>query len=167
MALVFHHFEVVASFMESSGKTVDRTYVANPEVVDDYATLATTWALALPIINGATDAVISTYSYKTVFIENALVLPTDAENNDQALLSAKIFGDPTDSAIMSIPAASIAMFVSPTGKGRDVVNTAAASAAYLYANMFGDDEMFLISDGEEIDIATLGGKRRNTKSSNS
>lgn len=167
MALVFNHFEVVASFTESSGKSVDRTYVADPEVVDDYATLLTAWAAALPIINAATDSVISSYVYKTVFIEDSLVLPTDAENNDQALMSAKIEGDPTDSGTFSVPAAAIALFVSPTGKGRDVVNTAPASAAYQYAQLFDATGPFTISDGENIEISTLGGVRRNTKSSNS
>lgn len=166
MAFVHHHFEVVASFMESSGKTVDRTYVALPASVPTYAALVANWAAALPIINGASDSVVSSFSYKDVYIDDALVLPVDAENSDQAFGSAKIAGDPTDSGTFSIPAASIANFVSTTGKGRDIANTDPGSVFYQYANLFGGvDGDWTISDGERLDMGTLGGKRRNVASS--
>jgi hypothetical protein len=167
MALVSHHFEVVAQFTESSGKSVSRTYVAADDVTD-FAALAVNWAIALPIVNGATDSVLSSYSYKQVFVEDALVLPADAENNDQAFMTAKIVGDPLDSGTLSVPAAAIGMFVAASGKGRDVVNTAVGSLAYNYAQLFGAPGLnWTLSDGENIDLATLGGTRRNTSSSNS
>jgi hypothetical protein len=166
MALVHHHFEVTVSFMESSGKTVDRTYVALPASVADYDQLVTVFAASLPAINAATDSVISSYSYKDVWIDNAIVLPVDAENSDQAFGSAKISGDPTDSGTFSIPAAAIGNFVAATGKGRDIANTAAASIFFNYANLFGGATGdWTISDGERLDMGTLGGKRRNVASS--
>lgn len=166
MVMVHHHFEVVASFMESSGKTVDRTFVALPASVADMDALVTVWAASLSAINAATDSVISSWSYKDVWIDNAVVLPADAENSDQAFGSAKISGDPTDSGTFSIPAAAIANFVSATGKGRDVANTAPASVFFNYANLFGGATGdWTISDGERLDMGTLGGKRRNVASS--
>lgn len=166
MAFVHHHFEVVAQFMESSGKTVERTYVALPASVADMDALTVLWAATLPTINGATDSVISSYSLKDVWIDNAVVLPVDAENSDQAFGSAKIAGDPTDSGTFSIPAASIGNFVSATGKGRDIADTSPASIFFNYANLFGGATGdWTISDGERLDMGTLGGKRRNVASS--
>lgn len=166
MAFVHHHFEVVAAFMESSGKTVERTYVALPASVADMDQLIVLWAASLPTINAASDSVISSYSYKDVWIDNAVVLPADAENSDQAFGSAKIAGDPTDSGTFSIPAASIGCFVSATGKGRDIANSAPASIFFNYANLFGGATGdWTISDGERLDMGTLGGKRRNVASS--
>lgn len=167
MALVFSHFEAEVSLVESSGNAVPRFYRADPAVITDYASFVTQFAASLPKIDNVTDSEIGSYTLKAVWVEDALVLPTDAENNDQALMSAKIDGDPLDSATMSIPAASIDIFVSPTGGGRDVVDTAPASLAYIYAQMFDASGPWLISDGERINISTLKGKRRNTKSSNS
>jgi len=167
MALVFSHFEAEVSLVESSGNSVPRFYRADPDVITDYASVVTNVAASLPKINAVTDSEIGSYTLKAVWVEDALVLPTDAENNDQALLSAKIDGDPLDSATMSIPAATIDVFVSPTGGGRDVVDTEAGSIAYIYAQMFDATGPWIISDGERINIGTLKGKRRNTKSSNS
>jgi hypothetical protein len=152
--------------MESSGKTVERTYVALPASVPDYDTLVTQWAIALVTINAVTDSVISSYTYKDVWIENAIVLPADAENSDQAFGSAKISGDPLDSGTFSIPAASIGCFVSVSGKGRDIADTEVGSIFYNYANLFGGvTGDWTISDGERLDMGTLGGKRRNVASS--
>lgn len=166
MAFVHHHFEVIASFMESSGKTVDRTFVALPAAAPTMAALVVNWATALPLINGASDSIVSSYSYKDVWIDDAIVLPVDAENSDQAFGSAKIAGDPTDSGTFSIPAAAIANFVSATGKGRDVANTNPGSVFFLYADLFGGvNGEWTVSDGEQLDMGTLGGKRRNVASS--
>lgn len=168
MALVSNRFEVEVTFMESSGKTVNRTYRANAAVTTP-TDLAVNWALALPFVNAMSDSVISQYVYKQVFVEDALVLPTDAENNDQALFSGKITGDPTDSAILSIPAASIGIFQTPTGKGRDIVDMSDA-AVLAFVDLFttgGTNSDWVISDGETWDVDTVSGKRRNTKSTSS
>lgn len=168
MALVSNRFEVEVTFTESSGKSVNRTYVAASSVTTP-AGLATNWALALPFVQAMTDSVISQYVYKQVFVEDALVLPADAENNDQALFTGKIFGDPTSSAIVSVPAASIDIFVTPTGGGRDVVDMSDA-AVQAFVDLFSDSGTngdWVISDGEQWSEATVSGRRRNTKSTNS
>jgi hypothetical protein len=165
MAIVSNRFEVVVTFTESSGKTVDRTYTGDATITTP-TELAAAWALALPFVNAMTDSVISQYVYKQVFVENALVLPADAENNDQAYWSGKISGDPTDSATLSIPAASIGIFQTPTGKGRDIVDMS-DTAVIDFVALFGSGGNWTISDGETWDTATVSGVRRNTKSSNS
>ena len=168
MALVSTFFEVEVTFTESSGKSVNRTYRAD-ETIEDPADLAVAWALALPFVNAMSDSVISKYVYKQIFVENALVLPADAENNDQALFSGKIAGDPTDSAILSVPAASIGIFQTTTGKGRDIVDMS-DTAVQSFVDLFsagGTNGTWTISDGEQWSEATVSGVRRNTKSTNS
>ena len=168
MALTSARFEVEATFVESSGKSVTRTYRAAASVTT-LTELAVNWALALPFIQAVTDSVMSQYVYKQVFLEDALVLPADAENNDQALFSGKIFGDPSDSGTFSVPAASVGIFVTPTGKGRDVVDMS-DPAVQAFVDLFsegGTNGDWTVSDGEQLVESTISGKRRNTKSSNS
>jgi len=168
MSLSFHHFEVDVNFMETSGKTVQRTYVAGASITTA-GELSTAWALALPKVVAMSDSKISSYSYKIVYVEDALTLPSAAENNNQGLLSGKILGDPTDSAIVSIPAIKASLMVSPTGKGYDVVDTGDA-AVLAFVKMFDSGETegdWVISDGESWEWETVSGRRRNTRSSNS
>lgn len=168
MALIHNRFEVVASFTETSGKTTDRTYTAGPQITTS-AQLLAAWLLLQPKVQAMTDAVISSYALKDVFIEDALTLPAAAENNNQALFTGKIIGDPTESAIVSVPAIKASLMVSPTGAGYDIVDTGdpvviAFVDAFDSTTAQGD---WTISDGENWDNASVAGRRRNTKSTNS
>jgi hypothetical protein len=168
LALVSDGFEVVVSFAETSGKTVDRTYKAGVSITT-YAELAAAWALALGKVVAVSDSVIATYVYKHIFVEDALVLPAAAENNNTALLSGKIIGQPRKSGTVTIPAVKPGLMVSPTGKGYDVVDTGDA-VVIAFVNMFDSaiaDGDWTISDGESWDNATVAGKRVNTSSSSS
>jgi hypothetical protein len=168
MALVHNRFEVVASFMETSGKTVDRTYVAGDSITT-LGELAVSWAIALPLIKATSDSVMSSYTYKEVFIEDALALPSSAENNNQALFTGKILDDPTDSAIVSIPAIKPGLMVALTGKGYDIVDMGDA-AVLSFIKLFDSGETngdWVISDGESWQWESVAGRRRNTKSTNS
>lgn len=168
MALVHNRFEVVVSFTETSGKSVDRTYVAGAEITT-LGELAAAWAVALPKVVAMSDSVISSYAFKEVFVEDALALPAAAENNNQALFTGKIQGDPTQSATVSVPAIKAALMVSPTGKGYDVVDMGDA-IVLAFIRMFDSDQAagdWVISDGESWEETTVSGIRRNTKSNNS
>lgn len=170
MALVLHHFEVVTSWVETSGKSVDRTYVAGP-VITTIAELAAAWATTLPKVVSMSDSVLSSYAYKQVFVEDALVLPASAENNNQAILTGKITGDPLDSGTVTVPAIRASLMVSPSGKGYDVVDTG-DPVVNAFIELFDpaavpDAGEWTISDGETWVTATVSGKRRNTKSTSS
>jgi len=168
MALVPHKFSVVVSFMETSGNIVTREYFANDEVTD-FAGLAVNWALMLPDVQAMTDAEISGYFYKVSYIEDALTLPTAAENNNQGLFTGKIDGDPTESAIVSVPAIKPTLMVSPTGKGFDVIDMGDAIVQdftkHFTAGLL--EDTWTISDGEQWSQGSVSGRRRNTKSNNS
>lgn len=168
MALVQNKFSVVVSFMETSGNVVTREYFADATIVD-FAGLATAWALMLPDVAAMSDAVISGYTYKVGYIENALTLPTAAENNNQGLFTGKVFGDPTESAIVSVPAIKPALMVAATGKGFDVIDISDA-AVIGFINHFTDgaaESTWVISDGEQWQAGSVSGRRRNTKSNSS
>lgn len=168
MALVHHHFEVVVSFTETSGNVVTRTYEAGADIVT-MGNLVTAWALMLPDVVAMSDSVVSSYAYKDVFIEDALALPAAAENNNQGLFTGKILGDPTESAIVSIPAIKASLMVSPTGKGYDIVDMGDAAVQAFIAHFDSSETEgdWTISDGEYWDETTVSGRRRNTKSTNS
>lgn len=167
MARVLLKYQLNVSFMETSGKTVNRIYeapVASYADLDAFA-VAVNAALTgfLSLMSPLTESVISSYTISGVYVEDALVLPADAENQDQALLSAKIVGDPTSSAVLSIPAPVDAMFVSPTGAGHDVVDTSYAPLL-IWLQSFTTAGEWTVSDGEQIVISTLKGHRRSVKS---
>jgi hypothetical protein len=168
LALIHSHFEVVVSFAETSGQAVDRTYVAGPSITT-IAELAASWAIALSKVVAMSDSVVAGYTYKDVFIQDALTLPASAENNNQAIFTGKIIGAPNKSGTVTVPAIKPSLMVSPTGKGYDVVDTGDA-VVIAFVNMFDSavaDGDWTISDGESWDNATVSGKRRNTKSSSS
>lgn len=167
MALALAKYRLSVAFTETSGKAVNRIYEAPLASFADFGeflaaiTPAVTGFIAL--LNPLTDAEISSFVASSVYIENALVLPVAAENQSEAHMSAKIVGDPTDSATISIPAANIGVFVSPTGPGRDIVDTSDINLL-LWLNNFDSTGAWTLSDGEQIEIPTLKGKRRSRKS---
>ena len=168
MALVQNSFSVVVSFIETSGKVVTREYFGGAGITDADS-LAVAWALMLPDVIAMSDSKVSGYTYKIGYIEDALTLPTAAENNNQGLFTGKIDGDPTDSAIVSIPAIKPALMVAASGPGFDVVDVSDATVIgflnHFTAGAAEDD--WVISDGEQWAAGTVSGRRRNTKSNSS
>lgn len=115
-----------------------------------------------------TDGKIASYRIGAHFVEDALVLPlSGVENENQAFLSGKIVGDPTDSATQSIPAAKPGIFVAPSGPGANVVNTG-AGAVSTWIGLFDQagPGPWTVSDGEYWENATVKGKRRHVKRTN-
>lgn len=166
MAIVSDGYELLVDFADNGGKPyARRTY---PLVVTDAADVPAVVTAMLVTINAATDAVVAAYRVAEVFVENALVLPAaGVQNENQALITAPIIGNPRKSGTLSIPAAAIGCFVSTSGRGANVVNTG-AGVAQNYARMFDSnhgDEAY-ISDGEFIDSDQMSGKRRHTKNNN-
>jgi len=167
MALVQSKWRVSVNFAETSGKTVRRTYeapVANFASFAAFQTFLTTASTGfLAVLITLTDAVIASYQAEAVYIEDALSLPAAAENQNQALLSFKIDGDPTESGTLSIPAADPDIFISPTGEGHDIVQITDVQVQ-LFLSFFTGGEL-AVSDDEYVDLATAKGRRRNVASS--
>lgn len=168
MALVQTKWRLSINWVETSGKSVRRTYEAPLANFADYDAVAVNVTAALTgfIAQNAvlTNSVVGSFQIEGVYVQDDLVLPADAENQSEALISFKIVGDPTDSGNLSIPAAADGIFVSPTGEGHDIVDTSDA-ALVLWLNHFIGDE-WTVSDGEYVDLPTIKGHRRSVKSSN-
>lgn len=169
MAMVTSAYRLVVSFTESSGKSVQRTYEADPTGYADFAAFLTDIQTAgtgfLDKLDALTQAVISSWQASIVVVEDALVLPTNVENQTQALLAFKIDGDPTDSGNLSIPAPVDLLFVNTIGEGRDVVDTSYAPLLAWLQEFTAAGGQWTVSDGEQIEITTLKGRRRSVKAS--
>jgi len=164
MALTEKQLSVVASFVETSGRSVTREYVGDPATITNVTELSVAWALELANIKAMSKSVMGSYFYKVLFLEDALVLPADAINADEALFTAKLVGKPNKSGDLSIPAPVDTLFVSPTGKGFNVIDTGDALVSN-YLDMFAAGGGWVFSDGDQLVKPTASGKRRNVKRS--
>lgn len=166
MALVSGGFELHVQLVDSSGVDVSKlVYQLTAADADEGATQSAT---ILGLLNTVTDAAIKGYSLLERFVENALVLPAAVEVENRAVITARIFGEPGKSATIVIPAPSIGIFQSPTGSGRNIVDTADADLLAYLGIWQETGGIATISDGEELANASVivAGKRTHRKSSN-
>lgn len=165
MAMVSGGFRVKYNWIDNGGGVTSRTY----EFVPAIATIGaaeTAAASAIAALEAVTDAVLQSYQVTEVFIEDTLALPASGvENENQAFFSAKIDGDPLESATFSVPAADPDIFTALSGPGATVVDMSDA-AVIAFVALFDSAGPFTLSDGENINVATATGKRRHVKNSN-
>lgn len=162
MALVAAFFELVVAFKDTGNDTVTRTYRLNEAA---YADAAPDAAALVAAVQAMTDCVVSGYSLNHRFIENALTLPAAAQNENQALFSGLIVGDPTDSAIASIPGIKSSLMSGATGKANNIVNMVSPTVI-AFVGLFDVGGTASLSDGENWENTTVSGKRRHTKNNN-
>lgn len=166
MALTELKWQLEVGIADNSGAIVPRFYdmpFANAADFDAFSASATALMSLLDILCAG---VFASYKLSLVFVEDTLVLPASGvENENQAFFSAKIDGDPTDSATQSIPAAAASIFVSTSGPGANVVNLSNATVISWLA-LFDSNGPWTISDGEAWQPSTAKGKRRHVKNSN-
>lgn len=160
MALVSAGYELVVQFADTGDNRTTRTYFLTS--ADDTEAAADA-ATVLAAVAAVTLAEISGYSLNHKFLENAFALPALAEIENQALFSGKISGDPTDSAIVSVPAPPGTIMTALTGPGYNIVDMSDA-AVTTFIGLFGPGGVAEISDGETWDTTTVSGKRRHVKS---
>lgn len=166
MALVEDGFELVVQLADNGGKPYgQKTYDL---VDDDPTTVAAVATSILGKLTAVTDSVVAGYSINQKFINDALTLPASGvQNENQAIITATIVGQPNKSASVTIPGAKIAIFTNTSGKGANIVNMG-NTALQTYLGIFdptGGNEAF-ISDGEQIVALSGSGKRRHVKNSN-
>jgi len=162
MALAHAFYRLNVDFTETSGKTVRRTYRMNPATVTTDAGAATAASNAVANIAVLTNSVINSYQYENVFFDSN-ALPAAAENSNQALVTAKLTGKPNQSGELSIPAAIDDIFVSPTGKGHDIVDVTNTDLEEWLGNFLPGGSL-VISDGDTMVDGTFSGRRRNVHS---
>jgi len=120
MALVAGRFTVLITVSDSAGDLTTRTY----ELVAATAAQAAIDAAALVALFAVlTEGVITRYSVSQRFIEDAFAYPAGGvEVENTASILGRIDGDPTKSAVFSIPAAAGGIFVGTTGPNRNIVD---------------------------------------------
>lgn len=160
MALVATGFELVVSLADTGDNRTNRTYDLVEAAYADAAADAAALVAALAAIS---DATVVGYSLNQKFTENAFALPANAEIENQAFFAGKITGDPTDSAILSVPAPAPGIFTAASGPGYNIVDMGSASVI-AWIGLFGAAGSAQLSDGETWDTTTVSGKRRHVKS---
>jgi hypothetical protein len=166
MALVASGYRLIIDAADNGGKPyTTRTYDlvdADPTTVEAVATSIVTKFKAV------SDSVVAGYTLGIRYIEDAFTLPAaGVQNENQAIMTCPIVGDPFDSATVTIPAPKITLFTNTSGKGANIVNSS-FGALQTYLGIFdptAGNEAY-ISDGEQIVAAAASGKRRHTKNSN-
>jgi len=161
MALVASGFDLVVTLADSGGDRTTRTYDLRAGTAAQALTDAAVIIGRLILVS---DAVISGYSLNQRFVEDALVLPvTNAEIENQLLLTMRVANAANKSGVIRIPAPKIGLFVNPTGEGR---NQADMSDLDLnnYMEIFADDALAWFSDGEAATKQDARGRRVHAKS---
>lgn len=161
MALTFDRFELTVTLIDSGANQSTKTFALNTSDYDD-AILARDEILSA--LDAASDAKISGYRLSFVGVENAFSLPLGGvEIENQALLVFLLDGFANKAATFIIPAPNDGLFVSSTGKNRNVVDTSDA-AIIAIRDLFTSSGVATISDGETVDIVQSG-KRIHRRSS--
>lgn len=169
MALVeagdYGGFELHVLLTDSSG--VDVSKVVYKLVAADYAAAAAAGATIRTRLLTVTDAVIKGYSIIQRFVENALTLPADVEIENRASVTARITGDPTKVANVTIPAADIGIFQNATGSGRNKVDVVDNNLLTYLGTWQLTGGLAVLSDGEFLDDTNVvvEGKRNHRQSS--
>lgn len=160
MAIVTNGWYATVDMVDTSGTLSQLKYDL---VATTYAN-ATAAAATLPaLLSAVSNAKVKGYTIHERFLENAFTLPANAENAIKAELSAFIEGAGTKKAVFRIPAPSVAIFVSGSGAGFNIVDLGNADVL-AYAGIFEDGTgIATISDGETLVVpvsnALDGGRR--------
>ena len=160
MALTAGRWWTVVQLIDTGGKVVTRRYEQSAPA-DDAAARAASLALVTDLA-AVTDCVIKAYSTHQEFVEDALSLPSGAEAEMQALINVGIEDEPLKNATLSIPAPVDGIFAGATGSNYDVVDGTDSDLIAFLAN-FDSEELFYVSDGEQMD-GFKNGHRRHMKS---
>ena len=162
MAMVPAPHELTITYADNSGQQTVRQY----QVVEtDYAAafaLADDWVATFL---AATDCALVSWSLNQKLVNDALTLPAiGVQNENQAIITGKIAGDPTDSGFFTIPSPKVGVFVGTTGPDANKVNTEATIVSNV-VGLFLEGGALYLSDGENL-TTPVTGKRRHTRNSN-
>lgn len=160
MALVSDGFSLTVQLKDTGDNSTTRTYELTAATA---AAAATDAATIMADLDALTNAVIVGYTIGERFVEDALTLPTSAEVENCAEISAYIVGSPTKTATVNIPAPVPGIFVGTSGKNFNIVDTSDTLVQNFLAH-FGNAGEATLSDGEIINPTTASGKRIHKKS---
>jgi len=159
MAFVLQNLIFTISFADNSGAVSTRTYETQDTDIAAVTALVDDWATTFAAV---TDCEIVSYALTQRWIEDTVILPASGvQNENQAIVTAKILGDPTESATITLPGPKSGVFVAPSGPLADVVDVAEPIVTN-WLGLFLDGGAFYVSDGENP-VAPFSGRRRNVR----
>lgn len=160
MALTAGRWFTIVQLVDTGGKVTSRKYEQSAPA-DDAAARASSLAIVTDLA-AVTDCEIKSYYTYQEFVEDALSLPASAELEMQAFINVGIDGEPLKSGSLTIPAPVDGIFEGATGPSYDIVDGDDVDLAAFLAN-FDSEELFYVSDGEQMD-GFKSGHRRHVKS---
>ena len=165
MAIEAAGYELVVEFADNGNEKVTRTYGVVADTT--YADLLTAVpASIIPAIIAVTDDAVIGWFIKTLYADPAYSIPASGvQNENQAIITVRLDGLPTESGTLTIPAAKPTVFVATSGRNANVVNTA-ASIVTNFIGLFVSGGLLTLSDGELALATGAFGKRRHTKNTN-
>lgn len=162
MAMVAAPFELNITLADNAGNQTTRQY----EVAG--ADYAVAWGLAddwVATYMATTDCALVSWGLNRKMVNDALTLPdAGVQIENQAIITGKIAGDPTESAFFTIPGPKIDIFVAETGPDANKVDTSDTLVTNV-VGLFLEGGALLLSDGESLSTPVTG-KRRHTRNSN-
>jgi len=166
MAFIDKGWFLDTEWIDTGGNKTHRTFqLTAVTVAGSISTVIADVQIIVAAWIAATDAVLVSQRVTSLSVEDSVVLPAgDVNVEENAQISAKIFGTPNKSAVFEIPAPKNTLFLAPTGEGHNRVDFADTAVANV-VNIYKDGEQALISDGESITDQDIKGKRVHHKSS--
>jgi hypothetical protein len=165
MASIGQAWKLSMNFVDSGGNIAIRTVTLT--AVDDAGDLSPVIADVATVVAAyvaATDAVLTSQTLSKTSVEDSVTLPAGNVNvEDNAQISAKIFGTPNKSGVFEIPAPKNTAFIAPTGEGHNKVNFVTGPIPAV-VNLYLDGAQATLSDGESITAQNIKGKRVHHKS---
>lgn len=165
MAFIDKGWFLTVSMVDTGGNTTTREYqlVATDDAGDLTDVIADVQTIMTALV-AATDCVVTKQSLRKDSVEDSVTLPSGNVNvEENAQVSAKIFGTPNKSAVFEIPGPKSTMFLATTGENHNKVNFA-TGAMPAYVNLFIDGGQAYLSDGESITPQNIKGRRVHHKS---
>jgi len=165
---VTDHYETVVTFMDAGGnKTSRRFRLRGTDDAGDISALVTQQDELIGDLQAVTTAKILRIGLNRVTIDDAFLLPIDAEVENNAQITSTIYEDVLQSWTFDIPAPVDALFIGAPGSGSmyNVVDPANAALADLMADFVGSASPYTVSDGQSLLFNSWIGKRIHKRSS--
>jgi len=166
MAFIGQAWVLTVTFVDSGANETTRRYeLTATDDAGDLAPVIAAVAEVMTVLVADSDAHISKQTLSKTSVEDSFTLPTGSVNvEENAQISAKIFGTPNKSAVIEMPAPKIGMFVDTVGPNRNIVDLTAAGPADDFLQLYADGGPLFVSDGESITDVGAKGKRVHHKS---
>lgn len=160
MAIIPGRRFLVMNWMDSGrNQSSQRLQLINDEEDEDAELNASTAATAImAALTAATDAALVSYFQYLEHVEETLVVPTVGQIEEAAALLFDVDGHPNKSATFNIHAPKTGVFLTTSGDGQNIVNTAAGIVQNVRDIFINTPGLAYLSDGEHMNSLIKGKK---------